>query len=77
MMQRFLTVIRQNIQLLETFQKEFPLPARERARVRGCCDDRSPSPHSSPVKGEDVLNCGIGEKSIHTFLRSRCVSAFC
>lgn len=32
----------------------FPLPLRERARVRGRYQAGSPSPHSSPVKGEEV-----------------------
>jgi ABC-type nitrate/sulfonate/bicarbonate transport system substrate-binding protein len=37
-----------------TFLQKFPLPLRERVRVRGMCKLRSPSPHSSPVKGEEI-----------------------
>ena len=33
----------------------FPLPLRERARVRGDKKNRAPSPLSSPIKGEEVF----------------------
>jgi ABC-type nitrate/sulfonate/bicarbonate transport system substrate-binding protein len=36
------------------FQRVFPLPSWERVRVRGYTKYFSPSPQSSPVKGEDV-----------------------
>ena len=38
----------------ECFDQKFPLPLRERVRVRGLCEPLAPSPHSSPVKGEEV-----------------------
>jgi hypothetical protein len=48
-------LIRQNILFLElSLEREFPLPSRERVRVRGRCKPWTPSPHSSPVKGEEV-----------------------
>jgi ABC-type Fe3+ transport system substrate-binding protein len=34
--------------------RKFPLPLRERVRVRG--QHRAPSPHSSPVEGDEVAN---------------------
>jgi hypothetical protein len=40
-----------------------PLPLRERVRVRGLRQLRSPSPHSSPVKGEEVKNNTSGQGS--------------
>ena len=33
---------------------KFPLPLRERERVRGDKKNQAPSPQSSPVKGEEV-----------------------
>jgi len=39
---------------LANSQRIHPLPSRERARVRGRLASKSPSPHSSPLKGEDV-----------------------
>ena len=38
----------------------FPLPSRERARVRGHKKDQSPSPLSSPVQGEEANNFRVG-----------------
>jgi hypothetical protein len=35
---------------------EYPLPLRERVRVRGQINFQAPSPHSSPLKGEEALN---------------------
>ena len=50
-----LTQIRQNLLLFERrFKQQFPLPSWERVRVRGRYQAWSSSPHSSPVKGEDV-----------------------
>ena len=57
------SALRQEIPLLERcVEGAFPLPSRERARVRGRCKPRSPSPHSSPIKGEEVRNLTVGEK---------------
>ena len=57
-----LTPIRQKLPLLEhCVERAFPLPSRERARVRGRCKPQSPSPHSSPVKGGEVRNLTVGE----------------
>ncbi len=36
-----------------TVRECYPLPWRERARVSGQNENRSPSPHSSPLKGEE------------------------
>jgi len=48
-------LVRQNILFLErSLDRESPLPSRERVRVRGRCAPWAPSPHSSPVKGEEV-----------------------
>ena len=41
----------------------FPLPLRERVRVKGLRELWSPSPHSSPVKGEEVKNNTLGHGS--------------
>jgi ABC-type nitrate/sulfonate/bicarbonate transport system substrate-binding protein len=50
-------LIRQDILFLEpSLERESPLPSRERVRVRGRCKPWAPSPHSSPVKGEEVGN---------------------
>jgi len=43
-----------SLSLGQSFEKKFPLPSRERVRVRGRCEPLAPSPHSSPVKGEEV-----------------------
>lgn len=43
-------------------RRVFPLPSWERVRVRGLCASWSPSPHSSPVKGEEVNNPGASDK---------------
>jgi len=44
-----------SLSLGQSFGKKFPLPSRERVRgVRGRCEPLAPSPHSSPVKGEEV-----------------------
>ena len=32
------------------FDQKFPLPSRERVRVRGLCEPLAPLPHSSPVR---------------------------
>jgi iron(III) transport system substrate-binding protein len=53
--QAYATPIRENTLLFEPFfDREFSLPVRERAGVRGRCKFFSPSPHSSPIKGGDV-----------------------
>jgi hypothetical protein len=53
--QKYLVSIRQNILFLEpSVKRAFPLPSRERVRVRGRYKVCSPSPDSSSVKGEDV-----------------------
>src|SRR6266516_4048983 len=58
--QGYLVSIRQKILFLESsVERAFPLPSRasrERVRVRGRYKVCSPSPHSSPVKGEDVTD---------------------
>ena len=52
---KLLVRIRQNILAFERrLERRFPLPSRERARVRGRCQFVSPSPHSSPIKGEEA-----------------------
>src|SRR5262245_33656156 len=48
-----LTQIRQNLLLFDQTKQQFPLPTWERLRVRGRYQAWSPSPHSSPVKGEE------------------------
>jgi hypothetical protein len=59
-------MIGQNILLFErSFERESPLPSRERVRVRGRNERWSPSPHSSPVKGEEVNDFTAGEKCIN------------
>jgi len=53
---------KQPLKLLATNQRHikesaglaYPFPSRERARVRGHIDCHAPSPHFSPVKGEEV-----------------------
>ena len=50
------------------FDQKFPLPSRERVRVRGLCKLWSPSPHSSPVKGEEVIKLGASNKSTRALL---------
>jgi hypothetical protein len=40
-----------------SLKQKYPLPLRERARVRG--NNQAPSPQSSPVKGEDVRNSSL------------------
>jgi hypothetical protein len=48
-------LIQQKTFLLERFsERKFPLPSRERVKVRGHSQAWSLSPQSSPVKGEDV-----------------------
>jgi ABC-type nitrate/sulfonate/bicarbonate transport system substrate-binding protein len=55
-----LALIRQIILVLERcVERIFPLPSRERARVRGRYKPLSPSPLSSPVKGEEVTSRGL------------------
>ena len=54
-------------------RRTFPLPSRKRVKIRGDCDRRSPSPHSSPVKGEEVKNLTAGKaragwRSVRTFV---------
>src|SRR5262245_34659189 len=49
-----LTQIRQNLLLFDRTKQQFPLPSWERVRVRGRYQAWSPSPHSSPVKGEET-----------------------
>lgn len=39
---------------LRAGKETFLLPWREKVRMRGRCKSRSPSPHSSPVKGEEA-----------------------
>ena len=66
-----LTMLRLNTLLSErSFEQEFPLPSRERVRVRGLCQLWSPSPHSSPVKGEEVIKPGASNKSTSALLSS-------
>ena len=50
------------------FDQKFPLPSGERVRVRGLCKLWSPSPHSSPVKGEEVIKLGASNKSTRALL---------
>ena len=50
------------------FDQKFPLPSRERVRVRGLCKLWLPSPHSSPVKGEEVIKLGASNKSTRALL---------
>ena len=65
------TMLRQNTLLAErSFDQESPLPLRERVRVRGLCQLWSPSPHSSPVKGEEVSNFTADDKSTNVLLSS-------
>jgi hypothetical protein len=44
----------------------FSLPWRERVRVRG--QKQAPSPLSSPVKGEEVSEHTVGDRSIRLSL---------
>jgi hypothetical protein len=55
-----LALIRQNTLLFVSSKS--PLPSRERVRVRGRCKLCSPSPLSSPIKGEEVINVTIIDK---------------
>jgi hypothetical protein len=65
------TLMRQNIRILKrSFSRPFPLPLRERARVRGFIKFCSPSPQSSPVEGEEVSTFTIGDKSVNVLLSS-------
>ena len=55
--------LRRNTILSErSFEPDFPLPSRERIRMKGLCQPRSPSPHSSPVKGEEVIKLTASRK---------------
>src|SRR5215510_6273065 len=49
-----LTQIRQNLLLFDRTKQQFPLPSWERVRVRARYQAWLPSPHSSPVKGEET-----------------------
>jgi len=65
------TMLRQNTPLSErSFEQESPLPSWERVRVRGLCQHLTPSPHSSPIKGEEVSRCIAGNGSTKVLLLS-------
>ncbi len=67
MEQRKRTLVRQHIAL---FEPKFPLPSRERVRVRGLCKLWSPLPHSSPVEGEEASHGVAGNRSSNVSLSS-------
>jgi hypothetical protein len=65
------TLTRQNARILKRcLSRTFPRPLRKRARVRGRYRAWSPSPQSSPVKGEEVSNLTAGDKAVNVFLSS-------
>lgn len=49
-----LTKVKHNIDYKHGVELIFPLPSRERVRVRGRYELGTPSPHSFPVKGEEA-----------------------
>jgi ABC-type nitrate/sulfonate/bicarbonate transport system substrate-binding protein len=53
-----------NLQLGQSFEQKFPFLSREMDRVRGRCGSLAPSPHSSPIKGEEA------SKTTNPLLRS-------
>src|SRR4030095_5414144 len=55
--------VHEEIKLMNLIDRlmKFPLPLRERVKVRGRILG-TPSPHSSPVKGEEVKIPGIGSR---------------
>src|SRR5918994_1585954 len=57
--------------LRRSIERKFPLPLRGRVRVRGPCKNPSPSPRSSPVKGEQgtkLTTPGQWNKLLASFL---------
>lgn len=66
--------MRQEIPVQRRYKRAFPLPLRQRVRpvlseaggAKGRCELRTPSPQSSPVKGEGPVN-SLSVKSVRTF----------
>jgi len=64
----------QSISVLRRLSKlAFPLPSWERVRVRGHDNIHSPSPHSSPVKGEEVNLDALAGSPQKALTRGLCV----
>jgi VCPO second helical-bundle domain len=69
-----LILIRKDVLLFErSFERESPLPSR--VRVRGRSQPSSPSPHSSPVEGEEVSNVTAGDKCTNAPLSAPVLSS--
>src|SRR5262245_16768418 len=72
-----------SLSLGQKYEQKFPLPSRERVRMRGLCRFLTPSPHSSPlrqaqcdepsrttVKRKEVSRCIAGNRSTKVLLLS-------
>jgi NitT/TauT family transport system substrate-binding protein len=58
----YLSLIRKGFLIRRLLEGKFPRPLWERDRVRGFIEFWSPSPHSSPIEGEDVRNLSSVKK---------------